>query len=151
MNIYGIYIKQSKMVNIVTYSGVLINRYYKLVKLGNGFKHKDLLIGTTSSKNIINETFLGKLVQIRQYGRPYDPDVSFLFENEKGETIEYEPTVSGPFCYVEYNPDDYSDIKSMWRTIERTSLLKIEIEGNDWALRPENVVATQGIDLSSYA
>ena len=139
------------MIKFVTFSGVILDRHYKLIRFGNGMKYSDLLIGSTKRENITEEKVLGKLIQIRQYGRPYDPDVCFEFEKEDGEVYPFDPSFTGRFGYVEYDPEEDSEIKSMERTIERTLLLKIEIEGNDWALRPENVVATQGIDLSSYA
>jgi hypothetical protein len=40
--------------------------------------------------------------------------------------------------------------KSKERIIKRTEILKGEIEGNDWALRPENVVSTQGLDIGNF-
>ena len=139
------------MIKFVNFSGVLLNRHYKLVTFGNGIRYTDILIGKTQRKNITEELVLGKLIQIRQYGRPYDPDVSFVFEKQDGEVYPFDPSFTGTFGYVEYDPEEDTEDKIMMRTIERTLLLKAEIEGNDWALRPENVVATQGIDLSSYA
>jgi hypothetical protein len=97
---------------------------------------------------------LGKLLEIRQSGRPYDPDIILRFEMETTRAsnkivIDFEPTFGYSEAFIEYEPD--TEEKSKDRTQKRTSILKLEIEGNDWALRPENVVATQGIDLSGWA
>jgi hypothetical protein len=66
-----------------------------------------------------------------------------------GNKLEFSPTFGYSEAYIEYEPD--TEKQSMERTHKRTSILKLEIEGNDWALRPENVVATQGIDLRNWA
>jgi hypothetical protein len=102
----------------------------------------------TSRRNIKSERNLGKLLQIRQYGRPYDPDVILHFEDEKGQEYELDPTLGSSEAYVEYEPDNEEMSKA--RIVERTKILEKEILGNDWALRPENVVLTQGIDISGW-
>jgi hypothetical protein len=137
------------MVDFVFASGVQLDRYYKMVEFYHLLRASELLTGKMSYRNIVREERLGKLIQIRQYGRSYDPDVVFLFETEDGDVFEYDPPLQSTFGYVEYDPED--EFVSRDRVIERTLLLKVEIEGNDWALRPENVVATQGIDLSRFA
>jgi len=139
------------MVSFVNISGVRLNRYYKLVRFGNGIKYSEILVGTTSYKNITEENPLGKLVQIRQYGRQYDPDVLFMFEDNMGRVYEFDPPFCSTYGYIDYDPEEDTEMKSMERIMERTLIMKYEIEGNDWALRPENVVATQGIDISGFA
>ena len=91
---------------------------------------------------------LGKLVELTFIGRPYDPDVLFTFETETGNKIHFEPSLGNSEVYIEYIPDTEEMAKE--RIIKRTLLLRNEILGNDWALRPDNVVATQGIDLSGW-
>jgi hypothetical protein len=91
---------------------------------------------------------LGKLVDMTFIGRPYDPDVLFTFETETGKKIHFEPSLGNSEFYIEYIPDTEEMTKE--RIIKRTLLLRNEILGNDWALRPDNVVATQGIDLSGW-
>jgi len=95
---------------------------------------------------------LGKLLEIRQSGRPYDPDIILRFEMETKAgnkiVIDFEPLFGYSEAFIEYEPD--TEEKSKERTQKRTSILKDDILGNDWALRPKNVVATQGIDLSGW-
>jgi hypothetical protein len=109
----------------------------------------EIQLGMTDKTNIKEILPLGKLVEIIQLGRPYDPDISLRFETESGETLFYDPSFGSTEAYVEYTPEKEED--SMKRIQERTMLLHNEIIGNDWALRPENVVATQGIDLSGWS
>jgi hypothetical protein len=139
------------MVDFVFASGVHLDRYYKMVEFYHLLRASDIATGKMSYRNIVREEKLGKLIQIRQYGHAYDPDVLFLFETEDGDLFEHDPPIQSTFGYVEYDPEEESASMSRDRVIERTLLLKVEIEGNDWALRPENVVATQGIDLSRFA
>ena len=106
-------------------------------------------MGIIDNKKIMEKNTVGKLIEIRQYGRTYDPDILLVFEDPKGNKLEYEPFFGCVEGFVEYEPD--TEAMSMERIQKRTSILKVEIEGNDWALRPENVVATQGIDLSNWA
>jgi len=108
----------------------------------------EIQLRETSRKNIKSCQNLGKLLQIRQYGRPYDPDVILHFEDEKGKEYEIDPTLGSSEAYVEYEPE--TEEMSQARIVERTKILEQEIQGNDWALRPENVVLTQGIDLSGW-
>jgi hypothetical protein len=51
-------------------------------------------------------------------------------------------------AYIEYEPD--TEEKSKQRILERTEIIKPEILGNDWALRPENVLHTQDISIEQW-
>jgi hypothetical protein len=110
---------------------------------------KDIQFGRTTNKNIKNKVYMGKLLEIRQYGRPYDPDISLHFEKDDGITFDYDPSFGSSEAFVEYEP--FTEEKSKSRIQHRTSILRDEILGNDWALCPENVVATQGIDISRFS
>ena len=136
-------------VEFVLLSGVRVGKYYKLITFRNGIRMTEIQLGRTDKKNLDLAETLGKLLEIRQYGREYDPDILLVFEMPNGNLLEFSPTFGYSEAYIEYEPD--TEKQSMERTQKRTSILKIEIEGNDWALRPENVVATQGIDLSGWA
>jgi hypothetical protein len=136
-------------IEFVLLSGVRIGKYYKLITFRNGIRMTDIQLGRTDKKNMDLAETLGKLKEIRQYGRPYDPDILLVFEMPNGKTLEFSPTFGYSEAYIEYEPD--TEKHSMERTMKRTSILKLEIEGNDWALRPENVVATQGLDISKFA
>lgn len=92
---------------------------------------------------------LGVLISVTLSGRMYDPDVIMNFKNERGEMYTFDPPFSSSYGYIEYIEEEKEeDIKK--RIQKRTKILRDGIVGNDWALRPENVVATQGIDLSIY-
>jgi len=133
----------------VLLSGVRVGKYYKIISFYEGVRYYDVMMGIIDNKKIMEKNTVGKLIEIRQYGRTYDPDIMLIFEDPKGNMLEYEPFFGCVEGFVEYEPDTES--MSMERIQKRTSILKVEIEGNDWALRPENVVATQGIDLSNWA
>jgi hypothetical protein len=133
----------------VLLSGVRVGKYYKIISFYEGVRYFDVMMGVIDNKKIMEKNTVGKLIEIRQYGRTYDPDILLVFEDSKGKKIEYEPFFGCVEGFVEYEPD--TELMSMERIQKRTSILKHEIEGNDWALRPENVVATQGIDLSNWA
>jgi len=122
---------------------------YKLITFNHGIRMADFQLGRTDSKNIKDVTVLGKLLEIRQYGRSYDPDISLCFEMENGDSLLFDPSFGSTEAYIEYEID--TEEKSRQRIQERTRLLSVEIEGNDWALRPENVVGTQGIDISRFS
>ena len=130
-------------------SDIRPGKNYKLITFNHGIRMSDIQHGRTDSKNIKDITVLGKLLEIRQYGRPYDPDISLCFEMETGETLLFDPSFGSSEAYIEYEFD--TEEKSRERVQERTRVLALEIEGNDWALRPENVVATQGLDISRFA
>jgi len=136
-------------VEFVLLSGVSVGKYYKLITFRNGVRMTDIQLGRTDKKYIDVAETLGKLLEIEIYGRPYDPDILLFFEMPNGNRLEFTPTFGYSEAYIEYEPD--TETHSMERTMKRTSILKNEIETNDWALRPENVVATQGIDLSNWA
>jgi hypothetical protein len=133
----------------VLLSGVRVGKYYKIISFYEGVRYYDVMMGIIDNKKIMEKNTVGKLIEIRQYGRTYDPDIMLIFEDPKGNKLEYEPFFGCVEGFVEYEPD--TEAMSMERIQKRTSILKVEIEGNDWALRPENVVATQGIDLSNWA
>lgn len=133
-------------------SDLCVGKYYKLINFRNGIRMTDIQLRRIDSTYAQLGETLGKLLEIRQSGRPYDPDIILRFEMETKAgnkiVIDFEPTFGYSEAFVEYEPD--TEEKSKDRTQKRTSILKLEIEGNDWALRPENVVATQGIDLSGW-
>ena len=129
-------------------SDIRPGKNYKLITFNHGIRMSDIQLGRTDSKNIKDITILGKLLEIRQYGRPYDPDISLCFQMENSDILLFDPSFGSTEAYIEYEFD--TEEKSRGRIQERTRALAIEIEGNDWALRPENVVATQGIDTSNF-
>ena len=133
----------------VLLSGVRVGKYYKIISFYEGVRYFDVMMGVIDNKKIMETNTVGKLLEIRQYGRSYDPDILLVFEGLNGKKMEYEPFFGCVEGFVEYEQD--TEFMSMERIQKRTSILKVEIEGNDWALRPENVVATQGIDLSNWA
>jgi len=126
-----------------------MGRYYKLIRIKSAYTVKNFPFGKIKKQYIESEVDMGQVLDIKSYGRPYDPDVCFIYHEVDGEKKAFYPTFSSSEIYVEYNP--YSEEKSKMRVQKRTSILKEEILGNDWALRPENVVATQGIDISRFA
>jgi len=115
-------------------SNLEVGKYYNLVSIDHNKKIKYIKT-------------MGKLVNINLYGRSYDPDVEFTFYNEK--IYKYEPSFNSSFAYTEY-PGEETEDQVRARIQERTNILYNEIVSNDWALRPENVVATQGINVSQF-
>jgi hypothetical protein len=130
-------------------SDLKIGKYYKLITYRHGIRMTEITLRQISNDHIKAAETLGQLVEIRQVGRPYDPDIMLYFKQADGTKIGFEPSFGLSEAYVEYEPDteEYSRI----RTQNRVRLLSQEIRSNDWALRPENVVATQGIDISRFA
>jgi len=135
--------------SFIMLSRIRTEKYYNLIVFNKKITMIDIQLGSTKNENVDKITNMGKLIEIRQYGRTYDPDISLYFENENGDKFEYDPSFGSSEAFVEYEPD--SEEKSKSRIQYRTSILRDEILGNDWALRPENVVATQGIDTSRFA
>lgn len=133
---------------ISLFSDLKIGKSYKLLSFHNGVFVTDLLRRQVNTRDIRVRKNLGKLLEIKTYGRPYDPDVVHFFENEDGKREEFEHNFGLKEAYLEYEPD--TEELSRKRIQERVSELAQEIQGNDWALRPENVVATQGIDISHF-
>ena len=130
----------------VTLSQLRVGRYYNLIHFNHGIRMSHIMLGEPDTVNIKSGRNLGKLLQIEQCGQPYDPDVVLHFETDSG--IEFfDPSFGSTEAYVEYEPEQMSKARIMMRT----RILEQEIQGNDWALRPENVVLTQGIDLSGWA
>jgi hypothetical protein len=130
----------------VTLSQLRVGRYYNLIHFNHGIRMSHIMLGETDTVNIKSGRNLGKLLQIEQCGQPYDPDVVLHFETDSG--IEFfDPSFGSTEAYVEYEPEKMAKARIMMRT----RILEQEIQGNDWALRPENVVLTQGIDLSGWA
>uniref|UniRef100_A0A6C0B9V0 Uncharacterized protein n=1 Tax=viral metagenome TaxID=1070528 RepID=A0A6C0B9V0_9ZZZZ len=120
----------------IHFSNLEVGKYYNLVSVDHNRKIK--FIKT-----------MGKLINICQYGRSYDPDVDFIFHNEQGIMYRYQPNYNSTFAYTEYPAEETEDqVKA--RIQERNRLIHYEIASNDWALRPENVVATQGINVSYF-
>ena len=129
----------------VTLSQLRVGRYYNLIHFNHGIRMTHIMLGETDTTNIKSGRNLGKLIEIEQYGRSYDPDIVLHFETDTG--IEFfDPSFGSTEAYVEYEPEQMSKARIMMRT----RILEEEILGNDWALRPENVVLTQGIDLSGW-
>ena len=129
----------------VTISQLRVGRYYNLIHFNHGIRMTHIMLGETDTTNIKSGRNLGKLIEIEQYGRSYDPDIVLHFETDIG--IEFfDPSFGSTEAYVEYEPEQMSKARIMMRT----RILEEEILGNDWALRPENVVLTQGIDISGW-
>jgi hypothetical protein len=126
-------------------SGIRTGKYYKIITFYQGVQYYDIMMGVIDNKKIHETNTLGKLIEINQYDR----NIVLIFEDSKGNKLEYEPFFGYVEGFVEYEPD--TEARSMERIQHRTSLLKEEIKGNNWALRPENVLATQEIDLSNWA
>jgi hypothetical protein len=129
-------------------SDICIGKYYKLLTFIDVIRLANIQSRKTDEKNIKLVKTLGKLLEIRKIGRPYDPDIMLLFELPDGNKISIEHIIGTPQAYIEYEPD--TEEKSKERITNRNSILKMEIECNNWAFRPENVVATQGIDLTLW-
>jgi hypothetical protein len=129
-------------------SGVRPGKCYNLIEFKEGVLVSDVMLGEIENTKIKNTFQLGKLLEIRQYGRSYDPDVVLYFQKTNGNTFHFDPSFGSVEAFVEYQEDTEEDSKN--RIQERTHALKVDIEGNDWAMRPENVVATQGIDLTCW-
>ena len=129
----------------VTLSQLRVGRYYNLIHFNHGIRMTHIMLGETDTTNIKSGRNLGKLIEIEQYGRSYDPDIVLHFETDTG--IEFfDPSFGSTEAYVEYEPEQMSKARIMMRT----RILEEEILGNDWALRPDNVVLTQGIDLTGW-
>jgi hypothetical protein len=137
------------MSRITLFSDICVGKWYKLITFRQGIRITDIMLGEMKQEDIIILETLGRLDEIRQYGRHYDPDVAFYFERECGTILKFEPNFDCRQAYLEYEPDTEEDSRK--RVQERVQLLKQDILGNDWALRPENVVATQGLDISHFA
>ena len=135
-------------IDFVLFSELQIGKKYRRVQFQRGIRYTDIQQRHTVIENVHEIMDLGKLIDIEQYGRSYDPDILLLFQKDE-TTYRFEPVFGLVDAYIEYEDDTEED--SMRRTFERTALYKDEILGNDWALRPENVVVTQGIDLSVWA
>jgi len=135
-------------IDFVLFSELQIGKNYRSVRFQHGIRYLDIQRRNTAMENVHEITNLGKLIDIEQYGLSHDPDILLLFQKNE-TTYRFEPVFGSIEAYIEYEEDTEED--SMRRTFERTAICKDEILGNDWALRPENVVATQGIDLSIWA
>jgi hypothetical protein len=109
----------------------------------------DIQLGRIQKSQIAKKETMGLLTDISLEGRTYDPDPRFHFKHPDGHNISYNPTFALTEAYEEYEPD--TEEKSKQRTCERTQLIKEDIQGNDWALRPENVLHTQDIDTSTWS
>jgi hypothetical protein len=135
-----------EVVNFLRFSDVKIGRYYNVLRIKTEVSLKHFLSNSINKEDaefIIN---LGVILDIKLYGKSYDPDVCFIYHDVDGVKQAFYPTFSSSEIYEEYEPEEKSKI----RVQKRTSILKEEILGNDWALRPQNVVSTQGIDISGF-
>jgi hypothetical protein len=144
-----LYVNQKMTTELFLLSDLKIGKYYKLITYRHGIRMTEITLRQISKEHIKTAETLGQLVQIRQVGRPYDPDIMLYFKQADGKQIVFEPSFGLSEAYIEYEPE--TEELSRIRTQERVRLLALEIQGNDWALRPENVVATQGIDVSRFA
>jgi len=135
--------------NLVLFSDLRIGKYYKLITFRHGVRMTSIMLSKIGNDQIKAAETLGKLLEIKQIGRPYDPDFILRFQQEDGRCFGFEPTLGLAEAYLEYEPD--TEEHSRIRIQKRVRLLSGEIQGNDWALRPENVVATQGIDISRFS
>jgi hypothetical protein len=108
----------------------------------------DIQLGRVNTSNIIKTEVMGLLTEITLNGRSYDPDPTFHFTHPQGHKIFYVPPFTMTEAYIEYEPD--TEEKSKQRILERTEIMKPEILGNDWALRPENVLQTQDISIKQW-
>lgn len=133
---------------IALFSDLCVGKNYKLLSFHNGVLVTDILRRQVKSEDIRVSKTLGKLLEIRTYGRAYDPDIVYYFEKEDGTREGFEHSFGIKEAYLEYEPD--TEDQSRMRIQERVSALAEEIRGNDWALRPENVIATQGIDIIRF-
>jgi len=122
------------------------SKIYETYELDPG-KSYNLIFREFGGKIKFKET-LGKLVYISIGGRLYDREMYMRFINEEGVEYYFDPPYQSSYGYIQYSDEKEEDIKK--RIQERTRILQDDILGNDWALRPENVVATQGIDLSLF-
>ena len=59
----------------VLLSGIKVGKYYNLITFCQGVRYYDIMIGMIDKKQIDKTISLGKLIEIRQYGRTYDPDI----------------------------------------------------------------------------
>ena len=91
--------------------------------------------------------YVGKFIRHEQFGYGDSMSCYDIFD-DNGKNVVVQYTYEGTTSYVEVDMD--TEEKSKERIIERIKILKEGIEGNDWALRPENVVATQGLDISNF-
>jgi len=135
-------------VNVSLFSDLCIGKCYKLITFGHGVRMSEIMLGKINQDHIKHAEPLGKLIEIKQVGRPYDPDFILRFQQENGLIVGFEPSLGLAEAYLEYEPD--TEEMSRKRIQERVSVIAQEIQGNDWAFRPENVVATQGIDTSHF-
>jgi len=144
-----LYVNQKMTTELFLLSDLKIGKHYKLITYRHGIRMTEITLRQISNEHIKTAETLGQLMEIRQVGRPYDPDIILYFKQEDGIKIGFEPSFGLSEAYVEYEPE--TEELSRIRTQERVRSLALEIQGNDWALRPENVVATQGIDVSRFA
>jgi hypothetical protein len=136
-------------VRLFTLSELTPGRYYEFIQLRSNLSIHPGHTRFVSDEQILMKIKLGKLLKIDIYGRPYDPEVLLHFEHESGTRSKFEPMFVNLEHYAEYDPPDNEE-DSKQRILERTRVVKYDILANDWALRPENVVATQGIDITRF-
>jgi hypothetical protein len=133
----------------VLFSQVKVGKHYNRITFKHGVRMTDIQLGRIQKSQIAKKETMGLLTEISVEGRAYDPDPRFHFKHPDGHVISYNPTFALTEAYEEYEPD--SEEKSEQRIRERTQLIKEDIEGNDWAFRPENVLHTQDIDTSTWS
>ena len=136
-------------ISFLLLSQIRVNKYYKLITFNEDIRMRDIQLGNTDKKNIYQYDTLGKLLEIRKYGRLLDANVLLVFKMPNGTVIEYEPSYCGKEAFIEYEPDTEEFSKN--RIQARTSLLRDDIINNEWAFRPENVLTTQDIDISKWS
>jgi hypothetical protein len=133
----------------VLFSQVEIGKYYNRITFKKGVRMTDVQLGRIQKNQIATKETMGLLTEISLHGRSYDPDPTFHFKHPLGHKIFYIPSFGMTEAYEEFEPD--TEERSKQRTCERTQIIKEDIQGNDWALRPENVLHTQDIDTSTWA
>jgi hypothetical protein len=133
--------------NIVTLSGLRVGRYYKLVSFPSAIPISDIYVGKIDSDYESQIDTLGELLEIRQYENNRGT-AHLIFRMNDGTRIELDSYFGLSAVYMEYYPENEEISKK--RIQDRTRLIRDEIIGNDWALRPENVVATQGLDINHF-
>ena len=63
-------------------SELRVGKHYKLITFLNGIRMTEIQSRMVDKKYLEEPKTLGKLLEIRQSGRPYDPDIILRFEME---------------------------------------------------------------------
>ena len=136
-------------VRLFTLSELTPGRYYEFIQLRSNLSIHPGHTRIVSDEQILMKIKLGKLLKIDIYGRPYDPEVLLHFEHESGTRSKFEPMFVNLEHYAEYEPPDNEE-DSKQRIQERTRARPSHWRVYRISRRPENVVATQGIDITRF-